>query len=52
MLAELVIDPSGPLAIRQLSSIVLKQYVEAHWTSVSEKFVGPEATDKARHYFC
>lgn len=49
MLAELVIDPSGPLAIRQLSSIVLKQYVEAHWTSVSEKFVGPEATDKAKN---
>ncbi|KAL3853056.1 hypothetical protein ACJMK2_016638 [Sinanodonta woodiana] len=47
-LAELTVDPSGPLAIRQLSSVLLKQYVEAHWTQQSEKFRPPETTDAAK----
>ncbi|KAG8040464.1 hypothetical protein G9C98_002460 [Cotesia typhae] len=41
-LTEFVVDVNGPLAIRQLSSVLLKQYVETHWCSVAEKFRSPE----------
>ena len=29
----------------QLASVILKQYVEAHWTCNAEKFRPPETTD-------
>ena len=29
----------------QLASVILKQYVEAHWNSGAEKFRPPETTD-------
>ena len=45
-LAEFTINPEGALAIRQLASVLLKQYVEAHWSSLSEKFSYPETTDE------
>ncbi|KAL4226818.1 Importin 9 [Mactra antiquata] len=41
-LAELTVDPNGPLAIRQLASVLLKQYVEVHWCVHSEKYQSPE----------
>ncbi|XP_008544130.1 importin-9 [Microplitis demolitor] len=41
-LTEFVVDVNGALAIRQLSSVLLKQYVETHWCSVAEKFRAPE----------
>lgn len=41
-LTEFVIDPNGHLPIRQLASILLKQYVETHWSSMAEKFRAPE----------
>ncbi|XP_014203577.1 importin-9 isoform X2 [Copidosoma floridanum] len=41
-LTEFVVDPNGLLAIRQLSSVLLKQYVESHWTPLAEKFRPPE----------
>ncbi|XP_075930627.1 importin-9 isoform X2 [Petromyzon marinus] len=47
-LAELTVDPHGALAIRQLASVVLKQYVETHWSSHSEKFRPPEAPESAK----
>ncbi|KAJ1139608.1 hypothetical protein NDU88_005976 [Pleurodeles waltl] len=47
-LAELTVDPQGALAIRQLASVVLKQYVETHWCSQSEKFRSPETTERAK----
>ncbi|XP_047204400.1 importin-9 [Girardinichthys multiradiatus] len=47
-LAELTVDPQGALAIRQLASVILKQYVETHWCSHSEKFRPPETTDQAK----
>uniref|UniRef100_A0A1A7YD99 Importin 9 n=1 Tax=Iconisemion striatum TaxID=60296 RepID=A0A1A7YD99_9TELE len=47
-LAELTVDPRGALAIRQLASVILKQYVETHWCSQSEKFRPPETTDQAK----
>ena len=43
-LAELTVDPNGALAIRQLASVLLKQYVEAHWSQHSEKFRPPETS--------
>uniref|UniRef100_A0A3B4A0Z0 Importin N-terminal domain-containing protein n=1 Tax=Periophthalmus magnuspinnatus TaxID=409849 RepID=A0A3B4A0Z0_9GOBI len=47
-LAELTVDTQGALAIRQLASVILKQYVETHWCSQSEKFRPPETTDQAK----
>uniref|UniRef100_A0A8C3EZ80 Importin 9 n=1 Tax=Corvus moneduloides TaxID=1196302 RepID=A0A8C3EZ80_CORMO len=47
-LAELTVDPQGALAIRQLASVILKQYVETHWCSQSEKFRPPETTERAK----
>lgn len=38
-------DTQGSLSIRQLASVLLKQYVEAHWCQHSEKFRPPETTD-------
>ncbi|KAL1416150.1 hypothetical protein MTO96_006416 [Rhipicephalus appendiculatus] len=47
-LAELTVDPQCPFAIRQLASVLLKQYVDTHWSRNSEKFRQPEATDEAK----
>ncbi|TST85775.1 Importin-9 [Bagarius yarrelli] len=47
-LAELTVDPQGALAVRQLASVILKQYVETHWCSQSEKFRVPETTERAK----
>lgn len=33
----------------QLASVILKQYVETHWCSQSEKFRPPETTDQVFH---
>ncbi|XP_052329209.1 importin-9-like isoform X1 [Oncorhynchus keta] len=47
-LSELTVDTQGALAIRQLASVILKQYVETHWCSLTEKFRPPETTDRAK----
>ena len=47
-LAELAVDSHADFAIRQLASLVLKQYVETHWCQISEKFVEPETTELAK----
>jgi len=47
-LAELTVDSQANFAIRQLASLILKQYVETHWCKLSEKFVEPETTDLAK----
>ncbi|XP_015606737.1 importin-9 isoform X2 [Cephus cinctus] len=41
-LTEFVVDPNGHLPIRQLASVLLKQYVEIHWCASAEKFRPPE----------
>ncbi|XP_043478720.1 importin-9 isoform X2 [Leptopilina heterotoma] len=41
-LTEFVVDQNGLLPIRQLASVLLKQYVDNHWSSVAEKFRPPE----------
>ena len=43
-LAEITVDRNGALAIRQLASVLLKQYVQSHWCEHSEKFRAPEAS--------
>lgn len=35
----------------QLASVILKQYVETHWCSQSEKFRPPETTERVRLCF-
>ncbi|XP_064607438.1 importin-9-like [Liolophura sinensis] len=47
-LAEFTVDPQGPLAIRQLASVLLKQYVEVHWSQHAEKFRPPETSNGAK----
>ncbi|XP_013378770.1 importin-9 isoform X2 [Lingula anatina] len=47
-LAEFTVDPNGALAIRQLASVLLKQYVETHWSQHSEKFRPPETVESAK----
>ena len=44
-LAEITVDPNSPLAIRQLASVLLKQYVQSHWSQQSDKFRVPETTE-------
>ena len=41
---ELVTRP----ALRQMAGLLLKQYVDAHWSCEAEKFKEPEATPKAK----
>ncbi|XP_059148600.1 importin-9-like [Physella acuta] len=47
-LAEITVDAQGPLAIRQLASVLLKQYVQCHWSQQSDKYISPETTDAAK----
>lgn len=39
------------LPVLQLASVILKQYVETHWCSQSEKFRPPETTDQVSSRF-
>lgn len=45
-LAEFTVDPNGALAVRQLASVLLKQYVEVHWSQDSVKFRAPETSEQ------
>lgn len=47
-LTEFVVDPNGHLPIRQLASVLLKQYVETHWCSLADKFRPPELNNTAK----
>lgn len=47
-LTEFVVDSNGHLPIRQLASVLLKQYVETHWCSLAEKFRPPELNNSAK----
>nr|CAB3256618.1 importin-9 [Phallusia mammillata] len=48
ILAELTVDENRGLPIRQLASLVLKQYVECHWNKLADKFSPPETTYPAK----
>lgn len=45
MLSIMISQQSAYIACLQLASVILKQYVETHWCSQSEKFRPPETTD-------
>jgi len=47
-LTEFVVDPNSHLPIRQLASILLKQYVETHWCSLADKFRPPELNNAVK----
>lgn len=47
-LTEFLVDPNRHLPIRQLASVLLKQYVETHWCTVAEKFRPPEIKPAAK----
>lgn len=47
-LCELTLDRSGLLALRQLSALLLKQYIDAHWSQEAEKFREPEVPPAAK----
>ena len=47
-LTELTLEHDGLLQIRQMTALLLKQYVDTHWTSLSEKFKGPETSAAAK----
>jgi hypothetical protein len=47
-LTELTLDPNGMLQVRQMAALLLKQYVDTHWTSLAEKFKGPETSPQAK----
>ncbi|XP_074644656.1 importin-9-like [Tubulanus polymorphus] len=47
-LAELTVDAHAPLALRQLACLLLKQYVECHWSQMSEKYRIPETSPAAK----
>ena len=35
-LCEMTLEPSGALPIRQMSALLLKQYIDSHWSQVSQ----------------
>ena len=47
-LTELVLDGAGQLAVRQLAAVMLKQYIDVHWSNESEKFRPPETSAAAK----
>ena len=47
-LCELVLEDSQQLAVRQLAAVMLKQYIDVHWSSESEKFRPPETAVSAK----
>ena len=47
-LTELTLQHDGMLQIRQMAALLLKQYVDTHWSSVGEKFKGPETSPQAK----
>ncbi|XP_046853587.1 importin-9-like [Xenia sp. Carnegie-2017] len=47
-LAQLSVDENSALPIRQLASVILKQYVQSHWMPISEKFTPPVTPSKAK----
>lgn len=51
ILTEVTIELNCQQEIRQLASVLLKQYVDSHWSSLSEeKFKPPEATEQVKAF--
>ena len=43
LLTELTLQRDGALPVRQLASVLLKQYIDTHWCTESARFRYPEA---------
>ena len=41
VLAELTASPEVSVAYRQLASVLLKQYLESHWSPLADRFTEP-----------
>ena len=44
-LTEITVDNTRDVSIRQLASVLLRKYVNKHWTRDSENFVEPEVSE-------
>ena len=49
-LSELTVDVQCALPMRQLASVMLRQYVDTHWTPASDKFQPPEPTEATKTF--
>ena len=47
-LTEVVLDTGGGLGLRQLAAVMLKQYIDVHWSVDSDKFRPPETSGVAK----
>ena len=47
-LTELALDGRGQFSVRQMAGVLLKQYVDSHWSVDAEKFKEPEATPQTK----
>ncbi len=48
VLTEVTLGSEHPLSIRQMTAVLLRQYVDAHWSSLSDKFAPPEVNPRAK----
>ena len=48
VLAELTASGDVGVAYRQLASVLLRQYLDCHWSSLAENFAEPVPTDLVR----
>ncbi|XP_043224474.1 importin-9-like isoform X2 [Amphibalanus amphitrite] len=49
-LSELTVDVHCALPMRQLASVMLRQYVDTHWTPASDKFQPPEPSEATKTF--
>ncbi len=47
-LTEVTLSAQQPLPVRQMTALLLRQYVNSHWCSAADKFVPPEVTQEAK----
>merc|ERR1719354_380442 len=44
----MTLDNECSLSIRQLAAVLLRQYIDSHWSQDGEKFRAPETTPNAK----
>lgn len=47
-LSKITVDRNFDSGLRQLASLILKRYVDSHWSALSDKFSPPETNDTAK----
>ena len=47
-MTEVTLSVDRPPPLRQMTAVLLRQYVDAHWSAATDKFVPPEVTDNAK----